>query len=745
MPPTVIIDMRCLQDSRYIERGIAAHSRSAILRARDHLPPGSRLIGVIDVNLDPLPDDAAAAMDEIRPNAYLPDAGPAVFLNPSPMSPDQAFIARLLLAPNIRKVAMVYDFIPYEEPARYLTRPETRLDYMTAMAWLNRYDAFLPISQYTKDRLAALFALNGRPAVVTGVPLAPWLENAAPRAPRHVLVVAGDDPRKNPELAVRAHAAAAALQASGTKLVITGHYPPARQAEFRALAAAQGGNPDLLELPGRVAQEVLLAQYVQALAVVTPSRAEGFSMPVIEAMAAGVPSLASDIAVHAALVTDPALRFGADDAPALTLLLERLARDPDFRAGIIAGQTGIWPEFRAAAVAAKVWGAAVPAALPNIVRTGHRPKLAMITPLPPVKSGVADYSALLAQSFGDRVDLSLFSTAPAIGAQPMSSLPYSAPGFDRIVSVMGNSNEHFGIHDLLLRHGGACICHDARLLGFTIGKYGLDHAARLASEELGRRVSAAEIEAWDEDESRREADFFGPLVAAADPMIFHTRHSAAAVRQRFGVAARYLPFALQRPWPDNAISEAARLAARQRLGMPDSEIAIVSFGFIHATKGIEAGLRALADLPDCRLYWIGQNHQDISGFEALARDLAVADRVVFANRFFPDTEYRDYLLAADFGLQLRLGSLGNISGALSDCIAAGLPTVASADLADNVDAPSFIRRVPDPPAPADIVAAFQELLAHGRQRGGWVEERFAYCERHSMRNYAKGLCEILGL
>jgi len=747
--PTIIIDFRCLQDQRFIERGIQSHSRSAIRHARETLPKNTRIVGVTDLNLDPVPDDVRGVADEIVPNAYLPGVN-GIFVNPSPMEPNQSFVGRLLLNQSVRKAAFVYDFIPFEEPARYLAAAPARLDYFTAMTWLDRYDLFLPISEYTKQRLAALFRLGDRPAVVTGVPLAPWLETEAPSPPLHVLVVAGDDPRKNPELAVRAHAAAKALQARRVGLVITGHYPPARQAEFRALAAAHGGDPALLEMPGRVAQEVLLAQYRHALCVVTPSRAEGFSMPVIEAMAARVPSIASDIPVHVALVADPTLRFGVDDAGALTALLDRFATDDGFRAGVVAAQSGIWPEFRAKDVAAKVWRAVMTLApVPAPAITGAKPRIALLTPLPPSKSGIADFSALLANSFDGRADISLFANVATGEARPVSGLPHLSNRFDRVVGVMGNSSEHFRIHELLLTYGGACVCHDSRLLGFSVVKFGRRAAARIAAQELGRAVSEDEVEAWLNDEDLREADFLGPLAAAARPLMFHTRHSVAAVQRRFGVTAHYLPFALYRPWPDRAIADEGRTAARARLGLLPSERVIVSFGFIHGTKGVAAALRALAVLTErgvyCHLYWVGQAHQDIGAFKTLATELGIAARVHFLDRFVAEAEYRDWLQAADYGLQLRLGGRGNISGALADCIAAGLPTVASADLAENVEAPSFVRRVPDPLAPGEIAAAIVALIESDGERLGWREERLDYCERHSMQAYAAGLCALLGL
>jgi len=350
--PQVIIDLRCLQDRAYATRGIGQHARGIIT----HRPAGiGRLTGLIDPLL-PLPEpEILDQFDAVQANnvfAALP-AG-TIFLNPSPMTADPLFTAPLLLAP-IRRIAMVYDFIPFDGASHYLPLKRLRIDYVARLAWLAKYDLFLPISAATRKRLEDL--LGARQSIVTGVPLPDWIGPASDAMPLHILAVAGNDFRKNPEVVIRAHAASQILQARRIKLIVTGSYPADIEARFRGIAASAGGDEALLSMPGHVDLATLRGYYQQAFCVVTPSRAEGFSLPVVEAMAAGVPSIASDIPPHAALVTDAALRFAPDDSAALAAILARIVSGSADRAGIVAAQAEIWPAYAAKTVSAKVWAA----------------------------------------------------------------------------------------------------------------------------------------------------------------------------------------------------------------------------------------------------------------------------------------------------------------------------------------------------------------------------------------------------
>ncbi len=715
MCPRLIIDMRCLQDPNYTERGIGNHAR-CIIR---HAP--APFIGLFDPKLPPMAPEFAALAAVLSPHAYLPDVAPgAVFLNPSPMSPDQHFNVRLLHSPGLTKAACVHDFIPYDRQETYLTQPVNRLDYFAAMAWLRRYDIFLPNSETTGERLRELYGQVR--AHITGVALPPWIEGIRPEAPRHILMVGGDDARKNPEVLARAHAASALLR--HIPLIITGDYPPNVAARLRAITRVQ--------LPGRVTDGQMRALYAQAICVVTPSHAEGFSLPVIEAAAAQTPAIVSDIPAHRALGVVAALCFAPDDAAALTTILETLITNPARRAEIVAAQAQLSRPFTPQAVAAKVWEALTPQA-PAVLR-GARPRVAMLTPLPPTKSGIADYSAALAGALKPLADVTIFSGAH------VSALAHTSAKYDRVLSVIGNSPLHGKIYGLAVKWGSAVLCHDSRLLGLAT-RQGPKPAAIWAGKELGRRVTPREIAAWALDESRREACFLGELAAAARPLIFHAPQPVAEVQARFGVTAKHLPFAMQRAFAPR--TQAARQRARTVLGIAPQEKLIVSLGFITRNKGIAAALRAFAQLrqnTQCKLVFVGEPTEDTPAFEKLAAKLSISGDVSFGQTYVSEQTYRHYLLAADFGLQLREGHAGNISGTLQDCIGAGLPSVASQDLANNLAAPVYINRVSDTLDPAEIATALAAQLGANLNT---EPERLAYCETHSMSHYAKSLLELL--
>ena len=713
MLPRLIIDMRCLQLPDYATRGIGTHARGLI----SHAP--EPFIGLIDPNLPALPAALAALAAQLSPHAYLPGLPTdTVFLNPSPMGPAQNFVARLLLNPAITKAACVHDFIPFDAPETHLLRRAHGLEYFTAMAWLRRYDQFFPVSQPTATRLGELY--GPVPAHVTGAPLPGWAERVTPGPGRHILMIGGSDPRKNPEVLLAARNANDILRA--IPVVITGEYPLEDKIRLQNAGAT---------LPGTVDEPTLQHLYAHAVCVVVPSRAEGFSLPVVEAMAAQTPAVVSDIPAHRALVADASLRFPPDDAPALAAILEPILTQPGHRERLIAAQSGLWRGFTADAVAKKIFGQLYPAT-PAITR-GAKPRVAMLTPLPPAKSGVADYSAAMAPELARLCELSLF------GGPQISALPHLSRAYDSVLSVIGNSPHHSVIQQLAITHGSAALCHDSRLLGLAAW-HGPGHAAAMASAELGRPVSHAEIIAWDADETLREADFLQPLAIAARPLIFHAREPVAQVQSRFGVAAAHLPFAIQRPFP--AISPAMHRAARHALGLGDKKI-IASFGFIGHNKGIPAALHAFAALRahlPCRLVFVGEPTGATPAYAALATALGIAPFVQFGSHFFTEADYRNHLLAADCALQLRQGTPGNISGALQDCIAAGLPSVANRDLARNIFAPSYIREVGDDLNVDEIANALAEMLD---TKDDTEAERATHCETYSMANYAKKLMSLL--
>src|SRR5579885_159854 len=92
---------------------------------------------------------------------------------------------------------------------------------------------------------------------------------------------------------------------------------------------------DRVEITGWLTREKIIALYGKAWACVYPSTFEGFGLPVLEALAAGVPLACSDIAVLrevAGPVSDQAAPYlDPLDAESISVALDRIAGDEELR------------------------------------------------------------------------------------------------------------------------------------------------------------------------------------------------------------------------------------------------------------------------------------------------------------------------------------------------------------------------------------------------------------------------------
>jgi glycosyltransferase involved in cell wall biosynthesis len=118
------------------------------------------------------------------------------------------------------------------------------------------------------------------------------------------------------------------------RLVITG----VRGFETHAIErlVAELGCGDSVEVTGWIERERIFDLFRRAAAVVYPSTFEGFGLPVVEAMAAGVPLACSDIEPLRSMAGEAALRFPPDETEAIDAAMERLVSEPDTFAALTA-------------------------------------------------------------------------------------------------------------------------------------------------------------------------------------------------------------------------------------------------------------------------------------------------------------------------------------------------------------------------------------------------------------------------
>jgi glycosyltransferase involved in cell wall biosynthesis len=142
-----------------------------------------------------------------------------------------------------------------------------------------------------------------------------------------VLSVSARRPHKNLARLLRA---LAGIPADRRPVLVLPGYPTPHEVELRLLAGELGVADDVT-WPAWVSADELEGLYAAATCLVFPSLYEGFGLPVLEAMARGVPVATSGRASLAEVADDAALLFDPEDVDAIRSTIERLLSDEDER------------------------------------------------------------------------------------------------------------------------------------------------------------------------------------------------------------------------------------------------------------------------------------------------------------------------------------------------------------------------------------------------------------------------------
>jgi glycosyltransferase involved in cell wall biosynthesis len=303
----------------------------------------------------------------------------------------------------------------------------------------------------------------------------------------------------------------------------------------------------------------------------------------------------------------------------------------------------------------------------------------------------------------------------------------------------------------LLDGGGFSIVHDSRMFEY----YYFDHSEKGGSEfkamaeyALRRPVREEDIQKWLADPRQLPSLFLDDILDASSNTVVHHPGFARELESRYNVRSTYIPFAISDALDDLALTMDARIRARALLGRSPDTPLIVSFGYVAPVKGPIECIYALSELHDwnlkAELHFVGKADPSYQALlEGIARRCGVEQHVFFSNEFLSTEKYKQYLLAADVAIQPRKVGFGQGSGAVAECASVGLVTVANENVADSVEAPDYVLRVPDVLSPTLIAERVLEAYESGSHLSRVSAARAEYVDQHSFDRYAKTLLQKL--
>jgi len=351
-------------------------------------------------------------------------------------------------------------------------------------------------------------------------------------------------------------------------------------------------------------------------------------------------------------------------------------------------------------------------------------KVDYYSPLPPERSGIADYSAILLPELRKRIDVEVVRRGRRWGRR-------RAQGNVALYHVGNDPEHHSWIVEELRRRPGVVVLHDFVLhhliAGMTVGRSDADgylDAMQREAGVVGRMLAHGVVDgllppAWE----RRAAEYplTGEVLVEASGVIVHSAYVERRVREYgFTGPVWRIPLAA---WPMPAQVPDA--------GLPQDRLIVGSFGHLNPAKRvpklIEGFRRVRERRPEALLMLVGSVAPGV--------DLELPEDALHFDYVSEDRLW-SLLAAADICVSLRYPTMGETSGIAVRALEAGRPQIVS-DIGWFSELPDEVAlKVPVGGDEVEVLAAQLERLggdAELRARMGAAAEKLARREHDTGR------------
>lgn len=745
-----IVEHRGAHEVILILNGLFPETVEPIRLAFDSLLPQANIIVWQGVSpISSLNDDNAwrRKSAELLREGFVASLRPDVLLITSLFEGlvDDAALSIHTLSRAIPTVAILYDLIPLIRRDRYLDNPLIERWYERMLDHLRRADLVLAISDSSRQEGIQYLGFNIDECInistAADAQFRPiQIDTGAEQALRDryglnrafLMYTGGIDLRKNIEGLITAYGAVPLHIRQQHQLAIICSVQANDRSALEKLAILAGLKKHELIFTGFVPEDDLLALYNLCKAFVFPSWHEGFGLPVLEAMSCGKAVICSSKSSLPEVIGCTDALFDPFDTRAITDKIVQVLTDEKFRRdlerhGLDQAKQFSWDKSARHAINAietlvqKRTHTQLP--LATAVR---RPKLAYVSPLPPQRSGISDYSAELLPELSRHYDIDVIVEQDTIsdpwikancGIHTSQWLENHAERYERVIYHFGNSSFHQHMFSLLDRVPGIVVLHDFFLSGIGAHMDVTDYAPGFWSRSLYESHGYPAVQQRFTVADTADVVWRYPcniaVLRAATAVIVHSEASCKLARQWYGagIASDWNVIPHLRV-PSKGMD---RSESRKSLGFNDRDFVVCSFGLLGPMKLnqrlVDAWLASkLADDSQCILVFVGENQDNDYGNNLVStiRRSGKGDCVRITGWTNSET-FKKYLAAADLAVQLRSLSRGETSGAVLDCMNYALPVIVNAN-GSMADLPEdSVWKMPDEFDDSQLIIALEAL------------------------------------